>query len=368
MQNLINRVIFCVLLFLVYGSTEADDNGLVELYSWEKSANKNISDKSNVIEKLGYLMEVKPNDIDRQVNDIFLNVFNDRAIKVKPEAASLATFLNFAMPYFCDAVIDDKNTPPGTSQFYKALLGSFSKHDKAYGDMIKNRDEGKKAFSSEVLLYLSLFKVACESEKVNDTTESLDEGKSWEEVLKEMGVPMAEVDKYRKEYAEKGFVEVPDDQIYDIESHYEKYKGFLKSYEDVRNTLTFNPSPIIEEDSFEFLGAEAVGAQGSSGSTAVVSIYETKLGKLSIEELDTETSHSKTYTAEDAYNIQVGERKATLTIQKGEFSGKFHSSVSWEDPNSLKKYTVELNLNLNDPVNEKDRKFLLEVLAKNYEN
>ena len=209
--------------------------------------------------------------------------------------------------------------------------------------------------------------MACESERVVDTTESLEKDKSWEEVLKELGVPMAEVDKYRKEYAEKGFVEVPDDQVYDIESHYEQFKGFLKSYEDVRNTLTFNPFPLIKDASFEFLGAEAGGAQSSSGSTAVVSLYETKLGKISIEELDTETSHSITHTAEDASDFQIGEQKAMITIQKGESSGAFLSNMSWENPETLKKYTVQINLNLNDPANDKDRKYLLGVLARNYD-
>jgi hypothetical protein len=209
--------------------------------------------------------------------------------------------------------------------------------------------------------------VACESERVVDTTEILEKDKSWEEVLKELGVPMAEVDKYRKEYADKGFVEVPDDQVYDIESHYKEFKGFLKSYEDVRNTLTFNPSPLIKDALFEFLGAEAVGAQSSSGSTAMVSLYETKLGKISIEELDTETSHYKNYAAEHAYNSQFGEQKAKLKVKKGKFSGAFLSNISWENPEALKKYTVQINLNLNDPATEKDRKYLLGILAKNYD-
>jgi hypothetical protein len=367
MQKLLNKVIFCTLILLVYSSVKADGDDLVELYSWEKPINKDISEKSAFLDKFGYLLEANPNDVEHQVNDIFLNVFNKRAIKVKPEAVSLATFLNFAMPFFCAAVIEDKNTPPETNRFFSELLGTLSKHDKAYGEIIKNQYEEKKAYSSKVLLYLSLFKVACESKGVTDTTENLEKDKSWEEVLKELGVPMAEVDKYRKEYAEKGFAQVPDDQIYDIESHYEQFKGFLKSYEDVRNTLTFNPSPIIEDASFEFLGAEAVGAQSSSGSTAIVSLYETKLGKMSIEELDTETSHSITYTAEDAYNLQVGEQKAMITIQKGESSGVFLSNISWENPETLREYTVEINLNLNDPANDKDRKYLLEVLAKNYD-
>jgi len=318
MRKSINQAIFYMMILLVCSGVEADNEGLVELYSWEKPVNKNISEKSSFLEKYGYLTGAKPNDIKRQVNDIFVNVFKKQPIKVKPEAASLATFLNFAMPYFCAAVIDDKNTPPETSQFFSELLGTFSKHDKAYGDMIKNLDDEKKAFSSEVLLYLSLFKVACESKKAIDTTESSEEDKSWEEVLKELGVPMAEVDKYRKEYAEKGFVEVPDDQVYDIESHYEQFKGFLKSYEDVKNTLTFSPSPLIEDASFEFLGAEAVGAQSSSGSTAVVSLYETKLGKISIEELDTETSHYQNYAAEHAYNSQVGKQRAKLKVKKAD--------------------------------------------------
>ena len=110
MRNSINRVIIFIFTLLLYSGVKAESNDLVELYSWEKSVGTDVSEKSNLLDKFGYLIEAKPDDIERQVNDIFLNVFKNRPIKVKPEAASLATFLNFAMPYFCAAVIDDKNT------------------------------------------------------------------------------------------------------------------------------------------------------------------------------------------------------------------------------------------------------------------
>jgi len=80
-----------------------------------------------------------------------------------------------------------------------------------------------------------------------------------------------------------------------------------------------------------------------------------------------EDSTTPSVSSDDAYNAQVGKQKASLSVIKGKFSGVFLSNISWENPKTSREYIVKVNLNLNDPANNKDRKYLLGVLAKNFD-
>lgn len=157
-----------------------------------------------------------------------------------------------------------------------------------------------------------------------------------------------------------------DSEIYDIEKQYQSEGVFLRNYEIVKKALSFQPSTLIEDPTVDFLGSEGVGVQSSSGFSSVVSVYGTSVGKVTVEELDVNTSNSKTFIDSGAFNIKVGKNKAILSVSKGKYSNQFLSHIYWKDLDSRRDFSVQVNLNLNSPSRVSDRNYLLGILSDKF--
>lgn len=176
----------------------------------------------------------------------------------------------------------------------------------------------------------------------------------------------ADKEKQLDELKRNGFITVEDDSIRDIESTYEDNKDSFEAMNQVQEKLAFVPTTVQESGSFKFLGAEAVGAETSSGHSSVSQVYETPIGKMLILEEDKLVSKSFTTVEPEFLNTDIAGVKGSVLPQRGKEDGKFITEIYWSNPVTNREYTVEVNKNLNDPENTQSRKEVIEFLSNNF--
>lgn len=176
----------------------------------------------------------------------------------------------------------------------------------------------------------------------------------------------AEKEKQLEELKRNGFITVEDDSVRDIESTYEDNKDSFEAMNQVQDRLAFVPTTVKETESFKFLGAEAVGAETSSGYSSVSQVYDTPVGKMLILEEDKLVSKSFTTVEPEFLNADIAGVKGSVIPQRGKEDGKFVTEIFWSNPVTNREYTVEVNKNLNDPENKESKDEVIEFLSNNF--
>ena len=369
----IHSVIMCVLL-LISTTAGSRELGVVDIFASSKI--ESSSDKFDAFDKIIILSGAKRGGVEKKINHVYSRVGQELPLRVTPAVAEIGLFLAFLTPQICSGFEGNDNQTSDGSKLFSEMLSVLSGGDEEYAreiDFAKKSIhlDGKEVLPKQIILMLSMLEVMCESssaESVDDFAEI--KKPSIATVLSDLGMTEEEYNelilKYKKDYKKHGYVEKSDEEIYNIDEHYNANKGFLKSYNSVRKLLDFEPHALIKESTFSFLGAENIGVQSSSGSSSMISIYETKVGKLSVAELDVSASSSETFIAKQSYNSKVGNNDAILSVSKGKYSGEYLSNVFWKTKDSSREFSVQVNLNLNDPDNQKEKKYIFDVLSKEY--
>lgn len=356
------------------GQASENDKGFVELHSVPNSIATDLV--SDIFEKFVYLSDAKYDDVEREINSTYLRAVKNTPVKVSNDVARLSVFVDFFLPNICYVFADKREGYPEPKIFLDRLLDGLSDESDAHRTEISRAIQnlnasGENVLSRQTLFLLSMFKLAC-GERGKFTSVSFGERESFhlEDVLLDLGISKedyhARVSEYQREYKEYGYVKKSDSEIYDIEKQYQSEGVFLRNYEIVKKALSFQPSTLIEDPTVDFLGSEGVGVQSSSGFSSVVSVYGTSVGKVTVEELDVNTSNSKTFIDSGAFNIKVGKNKAILSVSKGKYSNQFLSHIYWKDLDSRRDFSVQVNLNLNSPSRVSDRNYLLGILSDKF--
>ncbi len=210
---------------------------------------------------------------------------------------------------------------------------------------------------------LSIMRTSCDSlHSVEEHAHSSDEQDENE---------LYELDKLNKErareLAEKGFVSVDDGEIADWESLLVLSGPFLVDKETVSEKLIFEPTSFIEQEGFEYLGSEAIGAIAEEGSDSVVSLYKSVFGTVSITEVDVsgyEISDTDYVTQTYFETSTVGETEVLSFVMRGQTTGAFETQYVWADDELNREYTISVNINANDPASSSHADSLLEIVGK----
>ncbi len=361
------KVIFWAVLLLLgwtFPTQSISDSSYVEVYSIAPLGGGYESDSG--IAKLAALTRQDKIELERTISDIHDAVRDAHPLQVSRPLAEVGVVLSLLSPYICQEINGNRLEPRLLDDFSSVVNNGYGV-DKGAVDIYRKSLFEKKQIElpAQIIVSLYFWKSICEMFGGGEGKKS---DLSLASALAQIGISEEEyerlVTEYNREYNAYGYIEREDDQIYDIDKNYNENKYFLKSYEFARSRLPFSPKGYIDEPGFEFLGADNTGVVSKQGATGIVSIYDIKYGKVSVEEVFVDGVSSKTFVNSNAYNVKIGKQNAVLSVSKGRDSGRFISSIFWRDAQSSIEYSVQINLNLNDESQKKARQFIFEKLVK----
>lgn len=341
------------------------------------------SEKATAITALSSILGTNEGDVSSRLKFYYKELQNGKKISANKNTINYAVLLKTLIPSICS----DQE-----SENIKNLIIKSSE-DKINGDFVKN--DINKIASSEaitvedsILAIISLSQIACESivkkQKNSDITkqgsddpEKIDylnggvvtnDSDFNEAMLKQFGITKSDFLAKKKhdidEINSKGFIEVDNDEIVNLDQDYQKNKSEFKTLADVASKITFTPSLVIEKSNYTNLGAVPAGTVGDSGFSTISQLYETPMGKVRITEDDIIASNSIISVEPEFLNEKIGGNKASLIVTKAKEKDLYKTEIFWVDDALKKSYTVEINKNLNDPSVKQEKEELLKTLNK----
>lgn len=388
MKKIANAV---AMLFVFYSNcTYSSSDDKVALVPQEKEAGISYKKAS----PLSALAEIA-NEDEAKVSAIILSHYealqNDKEIPSTRSFALYAIMLQNMLPALCENNFEKQEIKVVADYFLTSAKAAGSAVPVLMESELKSLD-GKRSVhvKNEMFAILAMTKIVCEQhlKSKEETPEAvinrsghelgstvvMDDAAFSDELQKMMAAPFgktpeqmrADKEKQLEELKRDGFITVEDDSVRDIESTYEDNKDSFKAINEVQDQLAFVPTAIQETDDFKFIGAEALGAETSSGYSSVSHVYDTPLGKMLILEEDKLASKSFTVVEPDFLNVDVAGVKGSVLPQRGKEEGKFVTEIFWSNPVTNREYTVEINGNLNAPENKQGREEVVEFLSNNF--
>ncbi|MBN4080117.1 hypothetical protein JYT31_00480 [Beggiatoa alba] len=330
--------------------------------------------------------------VSKTISSFYASMQEKKTVLSDSVFAKYAIVLKNILPLVCADLEYQKDN----EKVIDSLISGISKQEKLFASSINSdlhvlKNERHVDIPNQVFAVLIMSKMACNgisSGYMGNEVESVinragyqlgtaairDGSNSSNEFLemaaKQFGSTVEEWEEEKKkelkELKDKGFLEVDDAKIGDLESYYNQNKGSLKSIDEVKEQLAFFPSNAVAKGNYEFLGATAAGVVTDSGYSSIGTIYDTPIGKISIHEEDLVVANGFTSVEPEYLNIKIGKHKASLILLKGKENGKFKTEIYWNNPVSNREYTVDVNINLNDPAIQEKREELLNFLADSY--
>lgn len=330
-------------------------------------------------------------NVSQTISSFYGSLQEENSVLSDSVFAKYAIVLKNILPLVCA----DLEYNRSNEQVLDSVLTGAMDQEKLFASSIASdihvlKNESRVDIQRQVFAVLIMSKIACDSisEKQGNNVESVinsagfqlgtaairDQSYSSDEFIEmasnQFGSTAEEWEKEKaqelKELKDRGFIEVDDDKIGDLESYYNMNKGSLKRIEDVKEQLAFFPSDIAVKDGYVFLGASASGVVTDSGYSSVGSIYDTPVGKVSILEEDLVVANGFTSVEPEYLNITIGKHKASLIPLKGKEEGKFKTEIYWNNPVTNREYMVDVNINLNDPDIQEKREGFLNYLAESF--
>lgn len=200
---------------------------------------------------------------------------------------------------------------------------------------------------------------------------------SVDDLYKELGLSPEDLEKEQekinKNLKEKGYTEVDNSQIINLDHIISRYSKYLKKdMNDVINQLSYKPSySLNNQNNFKLLAVEAAGALTEKGYSDLSMIYDSPYGKVQITESDLVANKGKTFLPASAFNEKIGLYDAYFLVEKGKDRDEkgrdiYQTTIYWNNPEQKKDYNVLLNKNLNDPIAKKEKEHLLQELGAVY--
>lgn len=327
-------------------------------------------------------------NVSQTISSFYESMQEEKTVLSDSVFAKYAIVLKNILPLVC-ADLENKSA---NEKVIDSMISGTTEQEKLFAssitsDLYNLKNKSSVDIPNQVFAVLIMSKMACDSITENQTNEVesainragfqlgtaaiRDESYSSNEFIemasKQFGSTTeeweAEKKKELEELQEKGFIEVDDEKIGNLESYYNENKAFLKGVEEVKEQLAFFPSDVAVQDSYEFLGASASGVVTDSGYSSMGSIYDTPVGKVSILEEDLVVANGFTSVEPEYLNIEIGKHKASLIPLKGKENGKFKTEIYWSNPVTNREYMVDVNINLNAPDIKAKREELLKFLA-----
>lgn len=171
------------------------------------------------------------------------------------------------------------------------------------------------------------------------------------------------------EILENGYITVNPGETSNWEEQLLAYEAYLLDKETVLTKLVFQPTSLRDLEGFEYVGSEPIGAISEDGFDAVVSLYRTSFGVVSVQETDLSNYEIELldFTPADGqytdFKVErIADQDVYELVMREPDDGNFESQFSWEDSLLNRDYSISINMNLSDPQNTAHRKTLLDTI------
>ncbi|MBL1294437.1 MAG: hypothetical protein COB61_011295 [Thiotrichales bacterium] len=415
MKNLVSGFVIC-LLFSISGAINADDEAfdqdknsvvsnskVIRVFS-EQSIDRLDIDQVTSLTLLSRLSGLSEAELNISISRLYSDLKSARSVALQANMAKFAVLLKVLIPALCDSgegtfLVDNKGQAVSAVDLNLSHLSGLASSGKLLGssiesDMRRYEIDATVEITKQLFPLLLLSKLACDS--INQSAARLSkvdlvlnragyqtgslvimdpDNPAINELRELVSSPFGQtaseytqaVDAVEAGLGKQGIEEiVVDAKIRDVDAYHEQTKASLETMVEVINRLAFYPSPPIEGNDFTFLGAGAVDVDTPSGYTGVISLYDSPIGKILVQENDLLASQGVTFITPEALNAVIGQHPASVVAYKGEESGNYYTEVYWYNSVTSREYTVEVSLNLNDESHKDSKELLFDVLTRHF--